>query len=652
MAKKRERVMTDAERELLGALAKLSAGWTATRISRLSTDDKEVAQTYSDLLEKRRELYPQAQTPPTLGELFGLASAYLARSGREPSLHRMRLTVGAEPDGIRFGAVDSPLFLNAIPKRENEQPTAGDILLLVRAENEETLSAALGQKSVREAIRQTIAVGEHGILPTLLPRFGGILYALERLSDIGAPSPLGRLFVPLSHARLVLTEKTRAEGVAKVLSDAAGIRVTPAAVLSEREEISFAYSAADVLRIPTAKLRALPERRDAVISIPNATTGAGPLTRIPIAGSTSPYLDSPVTPSERVSKCGLETATAVRTIGKNGFRAAMATVLAPFLSLAAAGADYPDIRLGIGLRLPTPNSEEAESELAALLLGIYRAQTEFAAPAALFAEVDDSLTAPLLTVWAIAEAAGVLPPTYRAAGNGVFCVTPVMTEAGIPDFALLRQLLTEVRTHRSEGRLFSARVAIGETLGNCLARTAGNGLTCRLADAEAAEHRLPVGFVLEGTALPYSRIGTTETLPTAVGNGDEPIPLPERMGKYIWSDRYEVTVLSRPLDAAAESLADALRDLGADCRTLSERDGNGPISRRLLTSRVLILCPEATLPQDPQTVFALRMLTSNGGLILRLGENAPAVADFPSRTLTGGLGERFLRDMEALCRQS
>ena len=108
-------------------------------------------------------------------------------------------------------------------------------------------------------------------------------------------------------------------------------------------------------------------------------------------------------------------------------------------------------------------------------------------------------------------------------------------------------------------------------------------------------------------------------------------------------------MLSRTHDAAAVSLAAALCEVGADCKVLTGRDGDGPISRRLLTSRILILCPEAVLPQDAQTVFALRMLTGNGGLILRLGETAPTVTDFASLTVSGRLGETFLRGIAAAC---
>lgn len=43
MGKKRERMMTDGERTLLGSLRDHAAGWTATRVAHLATDDAEVA---------------------------------------------------------------------------------------------------------------------------------------------------------------------------------------------------------------------------------------------------------------------------------------------------------------------------------------------------------------------------------------------------------------------------------------------------------------------------------------------------------------------------------------------------------------------------------------------------------------------------------
>lgn len=646
MKKKSGRVMSDAERQIIEGLRKMPASWTATRVVRFSTDDAEIARTYGDMMQKRRELRPQATTPPTLGEMFGLASAYLTRCGRTAVLARRCAIVTKRAGEDSFGAVGSPLSLRLTETDAGRTgPCAGDALLLVRAEKPETMATALELPAVRKAVLWEAEVGASGILPTLLPRFAGVLYEPEKLTGMPSALPLERLFTPIS-GMLLSVAPENAEHIGRLLGSVPGVTAEPFAALTANEETAIADSANGVLRIRTAELRAMTAAGEREIRIAPGSEPAGPLVRIPIAGSASPYLLSPDLQPERVSENGLSVAAATRELRGDCFRAAMATALSPWLSLAAAGADMADIRLAIGLRVPAPN-DRTEDTLAEAILGMYRVQTEFAAPAILFAEEDERLTAPHLTVWAFAPDNGISPPVYRTAGNGVYCVTPVMTETGIPDFVLLRRLLTDARTLSRSGNLFSMRTAIGETLGDCLARSAGHGLTCRLSEPDAAERRLPVGLIAEGVSLPFSRIGTTETtVPVSTGDPSDWI-LPEQIGKYIWSDRYEITVLSAPDDAAANALALALRKSGADCAAVSDRDGAGPVSRRILTSRILILCPNATLPQDEQTLFALRMLTSGGGMILRLGETAPKPEGFPHRTGSDRIGDGFLRALSA-----
>ena len=60
MAKKQQRVMTDAENRTLHRLEDIPAGWSYNRIQAFSTDDADMAATYTDMMEKRRELYENA----------------------------------------------------------------------------------------------------------------------------------------------------------------------------------------------------------------------------------------------------------------------------------------------------------------------------------------------------------------------------------------------------------------------------------------------------------------------------------------------------------------------------------------------------------------------------------------------------------------
>lgn len=646
MAKKQLRIMTDAESRTLHRLDSIPAGWSHNRIQAFSTDDADMAAIYTDMMEKRRELHPGAATPPTVGELFGLASAYLARSGRMPAFAHTGLTLGKTAGTERtFGADGSPLYLHLCDTdRKKSTLTEGDRLLLIRSENPAALIRFAESPAVRRETKWEAPVGEYGILPTVLPRMDGIRYDLPALSGISAPSPMERLFVPVPGARLF------AVGAASVreatdTAAACGCALSVIAHLTAGDETAFAYSGEDVLRVDTLWLRTLPLRETLSVHAPSKPDASEPFCRGVTVEGHSVYLGDRLSAGERVTGDGFTVAASARRLCGNVFRSAMETVLASLVSVAASGADYTGIRLGIGLRLPAAQDAAAQGDLLAAILGIYRVQTEFACPAALFAETDGTLDAPHLTVFAVTDAPGTVPSAFAKNGSGVFCVTPVLRETGIPDFSLLRRLLREVRGLSVAGKLYSARAAVCESPADCIGRVSGT-LTCRLS--ASASDALPVSLILEGTGLPYARIGTVETAPvkpaSAVG-----FALPEKIGKYVWSDRYEITVLSRPDDSAAASLAVALRGAGADCQALTVPE-DGPVSRRILTSRILILCPGAALPEGDKTVFALRLLTSGGGVILRLDDTAPAVPAFPCVTLSGTLPDGFLTALSALCR--
>lgn len=643
--KKAKRTMTDAEARLLQHLRGTSAGWTAKAIVRLSTDDGEQARTYADMMEKRRTLHPDAQTPPTLGELFGLASAYLRRSGRIPALahHAFRLTRNGCPKQA-IAAKGSPLCLDIINTTERAiRPQAGDRLLLLNAhENESERLRFWETPELRKAVKWEAPVGNNGILSTVLPLFEGIRYDLRALPGTeDGKDPLVCLTEPLPNAQLLLIEESV---LPTILGLAArnGISATAIAVLTEGGDTAF-YSEQGSFKAQTAYLRTLPQREQLDLQIPASGTPSQPPVRGAIPCSTSAYLAQNAPIPDRIQQNGVTVASAVRSLTGNHFRAAMATVLTPMLSLAAGGSDTANIRLAIGLRFPEPETPQEHGALTAVLLGIYRAQIEFACPAVLFAETDPILSAPELTVFALTDTANLLPAAFDTCGIPVYCVTPSFTDAGIPDFQNLRQLLAELRALRAKGKLTGAHLAVAETPERAIARASG-AVTCRLDEHVAADTTLSLGFLLEGSALPFARIGTTQPSmrPTTA---EQPLTLPPMYGKYLWSDRYEITILSRPNDTDAQTLAALLRQAGADCLSLSDELDEGPLSRRILTSRLLVLCPNARLPQGAHMLFALRMLTANGGLILRLGDAAPIPGGFASTCLSAGLPHKILQDI-------
>lgn len=602
MAKKRLlRDATDAERAVLRQLGNLRGAWTTDSIWRFSTDDDELAKTYEDLMQKRRELHPNAQTPPTLGEIFGLASQYLARSGRSPRFPHVGLSLSSELARDRcFWADASPLSLRLVDNdRRCDEPTAGDRLVLVSDAETSDRFAFLEERAVADAVKWSAPVGTEGILPTVLPCFSGLCFDLRQVDARLAEEPLARLFAPIPNARLLLVRGAQYPCVAAT-AVRYGMLATPIAHLSERDCTMFAYAEDDVVAVSTAWLRSLPVRRNLSFpSIPhreqeerNDRTAA-----VSSVGSGSAYLQAPSFGQELAVRDGFAVSAAVQTVTEDAFRAAIETALSPLAVLAAAGVDIATANLGIGLRLPSNPTEQTShaAELFSLLLGLYRVQAEFACPAVLYAETDPRLLTPQLTVFAVAKAAeGRVTESLRvpdALRSACRC------GGSVPNFADLRSRFRDL---------------------------AAGGGSCRQSETAA------LGEKTHCAQTPAVRV-------------------PPMVGKYVWSKRYEITVLSSEGDASAAALAVALRGVGADCLNLSCAERSDPVagavSRRILTSRILILCPGATLPQDPHTVFALRLLSANQGLILRLDERAPQVVGFPSVTLAGSLPTDFLRQI-------
>lgn len=653
MGKKMQRVPSEEEKQILiRGLQTASAGWQTDEVVGLSTDDRDIAQTYADMMNKRREMHPDARTPVTLGEAFGLASAYLRRSGKRAEFAHIGLSLTQTLDtGTTVGTDASPVCLRLTDTdKDTPAPAEGDRLLVVPADADaEAWLNFRENPAVVRAVKWEETVPESGILPLTLPLFEGICFDLRKIPGDTTRPPLSRLFGACAGAKLLLISGAAQSDLSE-LASAWKLPVSPIAVLTADGETRFAYSDSDILPVNTAWLRSLPTHRQLRIRIPTDTdTKTEPLIRRPVAGGHSPYLAGSNVLPERILCGDLTVAGAVRSLPGDCFRGALETVLASLLSVACAGVDYTEVRLAVALRFPEPDSETALGNLMATILGIYRAQTEFACPAALFARTDNTLPAPELTVYAAGSAVGTVPPAFAVPANGVYCVAPVMQETGIPDFPLMRKLLDDVHALRLAGKLTGARIAVAETLGDCIRRVSGQGLTCRLADAETGNAALRLALILDGTGLPFARVGIVETeLP--VRNPEAPEALPPRFGKYIWSGKYEITVLSRQGDAGAVSLAAALRRTGSDCVCLTPADGSGPISRRILTSRVLILCPGAVLPEDSYMEFALRMLRADGGVILRFSDDTPAPAGIRTQTFPAGLPQSVLNGLAEICR--
>ena len=77
------------ELRFLDSVATLAPQADGIMLSELYTNHDFVADTYADMMNKRRELNPDADHPISLREALDLASAYLERAGKARTLDRV-----------------------------------------------------------------------------------------------------------------------------------------------------------------------------------------------------------------------------------------------------------------------------------------------------------------------------------------------------------------------------------------------------------------------------------------------------------------------------------------------------------------------------------------------------------------------------------
>ena len=715
---------------LLDALAALPARPGDAALSELYTNDVFAAGTYADMMNKRRELFPAASSPVTLREALTLATAYLARGGKPqtPGQADLRLRwerdglvseaglggPGSAPgDGSPVGAEGSGFSL--LPRATALPGVAeGDqFLLLHRRDMPAGQYRALTGRLLRRPdtagmIRRIAAVPEGGLLPLLLRLCRGFCCDLRRLQLPGDEAPLSLLADRRFAGDLLLAVPAQHTGTLVNLAAQAGLRPVFFAYAAPGNRAALINSAGQTVSLETAFLGSLTPRPTVVAHLPDEKEAQpDPVSHTPVSAALCPYLHRAAQAPGRVTADGCLLAVAHVQTGGAFFRSAVRAALLPLLSLSAAGQDYARQRLAVGLALPKgPLTPGAAGEGMATVLGLYRVQTELGLPAAVLSvQTDPQLAHPALTVFSCAPLARpqaafptggrpALPSSFVSAGSRVYCVSPTVGPDGLPDFALLRRLLTELCGLGARGALRSARAVCGERLPEALERMAGGGLSFRLSGAGTGfEGALPPGVLLEASEpLPYTEVAEVTAAAPAAGAAAQPLPeLPAQ--SLIWSDCPEAVLVCARRDAGAQALAGVLRQHGIACGVFEadppaaaqeepcaragapagmapaageEPDaakaaapGNpggaavcrvpeelaGPLSRAALTARFLILCGAVALPQDGRMRFALSARQEAGGVLLALGEGTELPAGAQVIRFPEGLPAEFLTRM-------
>ncbi|MBQ9804934.1 MAG: hypothetical protein IJW49_00270 [Clostridia bacterium] len=596
----------------------------------LFTNDEFVAQTYADLLKKRKELNPNATYPCTLAEAARLGGAYMARSGKSPSVkHASALpeyvwdAQGYPSEGC-VSAPDSAFRMRLLPF-SLAKACVGDLLVLVSPVAKQTqpqfakaIERLLECDALQKHLKGVVKVGSTGVLRELLDISSGLRINLASFSAWNEGVPMTVLTNQYGGSRILriadggfadIIRTVRELGMngfafAQVTGDAAytfrrSEEAPPFSIASQFMRILFRYQ----------KLRL--HLGDEFAKAPS------PINHRAVCDVNCRYLQKSTKMQETVVRNGVIAAAAASSPRSAYFKTALYTTLAPILTLCACGIPVSEQLLSVGIA--SPRDPKQADACMSMILGVYRAQIELAIRAQItpIKEITDG-ESHTLTAFSLSEAKTATACSFTASEHAVYCLVPPIYESGIPNFRALRAFLSEIVALQKENRMYAASILVGESVTDGIRKMSG-AYTCRLTDKSiASDGTLPIALLIEAAdELPYPRVGTTMRCEQKEEEVRE-IEVPQSL---IWSETPEIVLLAKRGDSDAQVLASVLECRGANVTLCTCFDSDpAPLSRAMLGAQTLILCHGVHLPTDPRVRFALRTMRDAGGFLLSLDE--------------------------------
>ena len=627
-------------------------------ITEFLTNDVFVAKTYADLLQKRKQIYPDLVRPITLDDAATVASDYIQRT-KDPSflsqfaslIENVRDNV-IYPDATCVTTKDSAYRLRLLPL-SNTALANEDALILVSPENEDTqdefrhkIADLLCNKELLQYVKGVSTIERGGILHALLNITDGALVQLSSLSSAETSSPATVLCNGFWGCHIVRVAQHQWSLVTTLLVRC-GVRAFPFA--SIKHEPKFVFVRDNVsFSLDTRFLRSLNKYQTACAKLTDESSLAP--TEISfggIGGGKCSYLtpDSADRIGEVVEIGSTACVAASAKTANAPFKTALLSVLAPVAALCASGVHYTSQTLSMALEFPTNLTDDfCVGNCMATLLGLYRAQTELglAAQNRTVIRQDKSLTSPNVSVWALAKGPKKIATTFTKSGSFVFAVSPEFNSDGLPNFSALRQMLSQIVSFANEEKILSCRTLTGESITKGI-RKMSHTHTCVVSNESLnTKEKLPLCILIESDQeLPFCCIGKVhpyKRLPKAV------LDIPERTD-LIACEKPEIVMVSYACDNDAMALATLLEERGAHVSLFTNPTAQKvALSRAILTTQTLILCPNARLPQSKEMDFALDTLHRAGGIFLSLSKNITPEGFIP---LKKGIDEEIL---EKICR--
>ena len=448
-------------------------------LAEMITKDETVAETFSDLMTRRSQQQISDPAPLSLADIAVLMENWLElhhrtdapktevalRFSRYRDLlllsdgYRRTAASGKSEDDVAIGVPDVP--------RENEAK-ANDYMYVLFADEPESFSriSALLQEGIgRKLIHSITPTMDKTLLGTILSmNCGATLYSEYFSAGI---SPFSALSTRVQ-GTIVTIAPTHSDDL-QLLSEECGIRYAFLGTVAKTPKELIIQDQNAFLIYPLTFFRSLQSHYLCQIEM-NAVD----------AGSFDVSLS-------RLGSCTLSkvrhAVAKVKATGDAPFLAGLFGVIHALSHCIAAGASVTDTRLALSLALTT-RSATSLGESLSLLLGVYRAQAEFALHGNMPYLFATSETHPSVGAVTLAPIADNAPSTIAVGGDTkIFYLEPLYHKNGLPDFDDLKKMYAYVEALIKDDKILAIRPT-GNDLLSDLNKMCANITVEFLADLE------------------------------------------------------------------------------------------------------------------------------------------------------------------------
>lgn len=423
-------------------------------VAELYTDETYIAETYADMMARRRALTPDATVPPSFSEISTLGRRHL--DGSLPAWDKKPTVAAGKAHSRKMAAKrKSKGYEDELVSIGGGNPSAGicrtpiavgdTVYAVLRGANEgedfdRTLDLFLASTAVVNWAKEILPVNGKSALFSLLTLARPIeftRFSLHGEKDLLSPEDGAILITDVPSAAELLMEAhdlgLRVQKLGKVTNDG-NFRIPFTEEIEHPLALSF--------------LSALLYTRQNTVEVGK---GSPEDTLLQISPSSSFTLN-------KTPYC----VTKVTASGSSPFHASLYAAVGG-MSVAVAGGADPS-RFSIATTLAAPENKADPIALGnslAAIMGLYRAEAEFSLYNCTTTFEEGEKT-PTVSLWTMAPTEKPIPDTVVGGGTKIFYLEPQYAEGGLPDFESFRKLHSYVYGLHKDGLILSARAASGD----------------------------------------------------------------------------------------------------------------------------------------------------------------------------------------------